>query len=359
MLSVILPAPERLGPAGARRRRRSAGRAWPPGWSWCSSLQHPDEPLPAWLTAPFGWVQMVPRPSWTTMTDARAAGVLHARAPLVVFCEDHCYPVDGWAEALVAAHQAPWAAVGPAILNANPVDAGQLGEPLGIEYGPWLHPVSAGRLRACARSQQLLQAIGAAGVRRSAARDDGSRERPALGPPAARAWRSRWSRPLGPVTRISRGSGRRSCSGSAAAGLFAASRARAGRCGAGRCTPSARPALPIRAHVARAARSPARAATARPRRGLSPGHLRAAVVDAVGEAVGYAVGAGDQSRRLSAIEHDRGRFMSARDRRARRADDRRPCDYRHRADPRTSRGRRRAWSARCRHSTCPTASGSR
>jgi len=30
--------------------------------------------------------------------------------------------------------------------------------------------------------------------------------------------------------------------------------------------------------------------------------------------VGYAVGAGDQSRRLSAIEHDRGRFMSARDR---------------------------------------------
>jgi hypothetical protein len=64
----------------------------------------------------------------------------------------------------------------------------------------------------------------------------------------------------------------------------------------------------------RALRDLRRVDDGRPRRGLALVIFVLLTVDAIGEAVGYAVGAGDQSRRLSAIEHDRGRFMSARDR---------------------------------------------
>ncbi len=53
--------------------------------------------------------------------QAKAAGVRAAKAPLVAFVEDHSYPDPGWAEALVKAYaRAPFAAVGPVVLNANP-----------------------------------------------------------------------------------------------------------------------------------------------------------------------------------------------------------------------------------------------
>lgn len=51
---------------------------------------------------------------------AVAAGMLAASAELVVQCEDHSFPQPGWAKALLQAHQGPWAAVGPAVENANP-----------------------------------------------------------------------------------------------------------------------------------------------------------------------------------------------------------------------------------------------
>jgi hypothetical protein len=46
-----------------------------------------------------------------------------ARGPVVVYVEEHSYPGAGWAEALVRAHAGPWAAVGPAVTNANPESA--------------------------------------------------------------------------------------------------------------------------------------------------------------------------------------------------------------------------------------------
>jgi predicted dehydrogenase len=76
------------------------------------------------------------------MSTARnnAAGVRAASAPIVVFCEDHSFPEPGWAEALIAAHQGPYAAVGPAVRNANPRTAVSWADCV-IGYGPWMDPV--------------------------------------------------------------------------------------------------------------------------------------------------------------------------------------------------------------------------
>jgi hypothetical protein len=68
---------------------------------------------------------------------ARVAGVRAARAPVVAFVEDHSFPQPGWAEALITAYSGPWAAVGPAVGNANPGNAISWANLL-IEYAPWL-----------------------------------------------------------------------------------------------------------------------------------------------------------------------------------------------------------------------------
>ncbi len=310
VLSLILPAPERLGllerVVAALGRQSLASRM-----ELVLVVQHPDEPLPDWLTTPFGWVQVVPRQTWTTMNEARTAGVLHARAPLVVFCEDHCYPVEGWAEALVAAHQSPWAAVGPAILNANPITRVSWAN-LAVEYGPWLHPVRPG---ACAHvpghnscykrsvlmdyGERLPEMMEAESVMHW---DLQQRGLAVAMEPAARTRHENFSR-VGPSVLLRFSVGR----------LFAASRANSWPIWRRAVYTVGAAALPC-LRTWRAVRDLRRVNDGRPRRGLAPVIFTLLTIDALGEAVGYAVGAGDQSRRLSAIEHDRGRFMSARDR---------------------------------------------
>lgn len=71
--------------------------------------------------------------------DARAIAVREAAAPVIVFAEDHCFPEPGWARALVEAHDGPWAAVGPVVLNANPARLVSWADLL-MGYGPWLAP---------------------------------------------------------------------------------------------------------------------------------------------------------------------------------------------------------------------------
>lgn len=56
----------------------------------------------------------------TTTGRAMEAGFRAATAPLVTYAEEHCYPLAGWAAALIAAHDGPWAAVGSSLTNANP-----------------------------------------------------------------------------------------------------------------------------------------------------------------------------------------------------------------------------------------------
>jgi hypothetical protein len=75
----------------------------------------------------------------TSIGRANAAGVRHARAPLVALAEDHCFPEPGWAQALINAHQGPWAVVGPVVRNANPATTVSWCDFV-IGYGPWMYP---------------------------------------------------------------------------------------------------------------------------------------------------------------------------------------------------------------------------
>lgn len=50
----------------------------------------------------------------------RVAAIRNAGAPVIAFTEDHCFPAPDWAEALLRAHEGPWAAVGPVLGLANP-----------------------------------------------------------------------------------------------------------------------------------------------------------------------------------------------------------------------------------------------
>ncbi len=91
----------------------------------------------------FHSMQLVKVDPGVSPAGARAAGIRGARAPVVVLAEDHSYPDPGWAEALIAAHQGPWAVVGPEVGNANPASAISWANLL-IEYGQWLSPAPAG-----------------------------------------------------------------------------------------------------------------------------------------------------------------------------------------------------------------------
>jgi glycosyltransferase involved in cell wall biosynthesis len=80
-----------------------------------------------------------------SLSWARAAGVRQASAPVVGFVESHSYPAPGWAEGLIEAHRQPWAAVGPAVNNANPKTGISWANFL-LDYGRWLEPATAGEI---------------------------------------------------------------------------------------------------------------------------------------------------------------------------------------------------------------------
>jgi len=68
----------------------------------------------------FAAYQVIGLERFTTGAQGWAAGVFKARAPIVVFCEDHSFPEANWAETLIDAHRGDYAAVAPAIENGNP-----------------------------------------------------------------------------------------------------------------------------------------------------------------------------------------------------------------------------------------------
>lgn len=79
----------------------------------------------------------------SSIASANAAGLRQASAPVVAFVEEHSYPDPEWAEALIKAHQQPWAAVGPVMRNANPERLISWADFL-ISYGRWVEPALAG-----------------------------------------------------------------------------------------------------------------------------------------------------------------------------------------------------------------------
>lgn len=81
--------------------------------------------------------------SFRTVAVANAAGVRAAAAPIVALCEDHAFPDPNWAESLIIAHRGPYAAVGPAVHNANPDTLVSRADFL-VGYGPWCEPIAPG-----------------------------------------------------------------------------------------------------------------------------------------------------------------------------------------------------------------------
>ena len=101
------------------------------------NLQPDAEDLNGFLT-----YQVVEVGPIQSIAYANTAGVRRARAPVVALAEDHAFPAPGWAEALIAAHHAEWAAVGPVVRNANPRSIVSWADLL-IAYAPWLYPGKA------------------------------------------------------------------------------------------------------------------------------------------------------------------------------------------------------------------------
>ena len=76
-----------------------------------------------------------------TFGDARAQAVRIACAPVIAFMEEHCVTHPGWAEAVLGAHQEPWAGVGCAFDLGNP-DSGSSNFAFRATYGAYLPPRS-------------------------------------------------------------------------------------------------------------------------------------------------------------------------------------------------------------------------
>jgi hypothetical protein len=95
--------------------------------------------------APFWGHRVVEVGPITALNTPRAAGVRAARAPIVALTEDHCFPAPDWGEALLRAHEGPWAAVGPTVGLANPQRFRAWANYL-LQYGPWVQPTRGGEI---------------------------------------------------------------------------------------------------------------------------------------------------------------------------------------------------------------------
>ncbi len=93
--------------------------------------------------AEFAAHQVVEVPSIIPLALALAAGVRRAVAPIVAMAESHAFPGAGWAEALIKAHEEPWAGVAPVIGNANPATLTSWAN-LFLDYGGCVEPRAVG-----------------------------------------------------------------------------------------------------------------------------------------------------------------------------------------------------------------------
>jgi hypothetical protein len=95
--------------------------------------------------APFGSFQVVEIGHVESLAAGNAAGVRAATAPVVALLEDHSRPEKGWAEAILEAHRAGWAAVGPVMGNPNPESAVSWADFL-LGFGTWWIPTPSGEI---------------------------------------------------------------------------------------------------------------------------------------------------------------------------------------------------------------------
>ena len=236
-----------------------------------------------------------------------AAGVRAAEAPLVAFGEDHSFPAPDWAEALIAAHRGPWAAVGPAVATADP--AGLVGwADFLIGYGPWRAPAVSGVVdhlpgHNSSYKRAVLLAYGAALESMLEAETVLHWDLRAKGhrlylEGAATLAHLNFGR-LSSWVPVQVYSGR----------LFAATRAQEWSPVRRLLYAGGAPLIPL-VRLARTSRSLRR--PPRPPRGVLPVLLLGLILDGVGQFLGYAFGVGDTRRRLAPFEHHRVRHARQR-----------------------------------------------
>lgn len=119
----------------------------------------------------FAAVKIVEAP-FTSVAFARAQGIRAATAPVLFIAETHSYPHPNMAEVLIHALTNSWAAVTPAIGNANPKGAISWAGFLS-DYGLWAEGLPAGEIPAPPPHN--------AAYRRSVLLELGDRLAPALG----------------------------------------------------------------------------------------------------------------------------------------------------------------------------------
>jgi hypothetical protein len=242
-----------------------------------------------------------------------AAGVRAAGAPLVVMAEDHSYPQPDWAEALIAAHRGPWAAVGPVVANGNPRTAVSWADFL-PGFGTWQESTPGGeadhlpghnssykRHLLLEFGDELEQMLQAESVLHWELRDRGHR---LLLEPAAVTRHFNFSK-LSIYLRATFLHAR----------TFAAQRARGGRWGIARrlAYGAAWPLIPI-VRLRRVVPVQRRATDCVSLPRLLPVVLLGLGVSAVGEATGYLFGPGNAPEKVSTFEFHRDRYVIRRDR---------------------------------------------
>jgi hypothetical protein len=75
---------------------------------------------------------------------ARARGVYTSTAPIIAFAEDHAFPSPNWADALLAAHEKPYAAVSVQMHNANPSSISRAD--MLMSFSNWIAPAVRGEM---------------------------------------------------------------------------------------------------------------------------------------------------------------------------------------------------------------------
>jgi hypothetical protein len=242
---------------------------------------------------------------------ARAIGIRHAAAPIVALVEDHCFPAPGWAEAIINAHKAGWAAVGPVMANANP-DGIISWANLLIEYSQWLEPARGGTVDhlpghngsynrdvLLKYGDQLEAMLEAESVLQWDLRAKGHR---LYLDPKARTFHQNFSTPLASIPLRFHG-GR----------LFASARARHWPLWQRVLYTAASPVIPLVrfSRIVRELHRPGRPNHLLPR--VLPALIAGLIIDGAGEMVGYAFGPGNAMVRLSDMEFHRYRYLAKKD----------------------------------------------
>jgi len=91
----------------------------------------------------FSALQVVEVATIFSLARALAAGIRRSSAPIIAIAESHSYPGPGWAEALINRHKQSFAAVAPVITNANPQSIVSWAN-LFLDYGRCVEPRQTG-----------------------------------------------------------------------------------------------------------------------------------------------------------------------------------------------------------------------